>query len=92
MRPLITPDVLSFVDSDRGREVALTPPLTSDHLIRTKAFYLWVDDPAFDDPNRLREQFSKAIQEYAAAYDAYYREACRMRCLRVWIAWILFPA
>lgn len=71
LRPLITPDVLSFVDSDRAREVALTPPLTSDHLIRTKALYLWVEAPAFDDPNRLREQFAKAIQEYAASYDAY---------------------
>jgi rhamnose utilization protein RhaD (predicted bifunctional aldolase and dehydrogenase)/NAD(P)-dependent dehydrogenase (short-subunit alcohol dehydrogenase family) len=71
LRPLITPEILSFVDSDRARDVALTPALTSDHLIRTKAMYLWVDAPAFDDPNRLRDQFSKAIREYAAAYDAY---------------------
>ena len=71
LRPLITPEVLSFVDSDRAREVALTPPLTSDHLIRTKAYYLWMDDPDFDELNKLRDQFSKAIREYAAAYDAY---------------------
>jgi rhamnose utilization protein RhaD (predicted bifunctional aldolase and dehydrogenase)/NAD(P)-dependent dehydrogenase (short-subunit alcohol dehydrogenase family) len=71
LQPLITKDMLHFVDSDRGKEVALTPPLTSDHLIRTKAFYLWVDSPDFDDPVRLRGQFSKAIGDYAAAYDAY---------------------
>jgi NAD(P)-dependent dehydrogenase (short-subunit alcohol dehydrogenase family) len=71
LRPLVTPEILSFVDSDRAREVALTPPLTADHLIRTKALYVWVEAPAFDDPDRLREQFSKAIQEFAAAYDAY---------------------
>jgi rhamnose utilization protein RhaD (predicted bifunctional aldolase and dehydrogenase)/NAD(P)-dependent dehydrogenase (short-subunit alcohol dehydrogenase family) len=71
LRPLITEDVLRFMSSDRGREVALTPPLTSDHLIRTKAYYLWIDDPDFDDLNKLRDQFSKAIREYAAAYDAY---------------------
>jgi rhamnose utilization protein RhaD (predicted bifunctional aldolase and dehydrogenase)/NAD(P)-dependent dehydrogenase (short-subunit alcohol dehydrogenase family) len=71
LQPLITDDVLHFVDSDRGKEMALTPPLTSDHLIRTKAFYLWVDNPDFGDLTRLRDQFSKAIQDYTAAYDAY---------------------
>jgi rhamnose utilization protein RhaD (predicted bifunctional aldolase and dehydrogenase)/NAD(P)-dependent dehydrogenase (short-subunit alcohol dehydrogenase family) len=71
LQPLISKDILSFVDSDRGREIALTPPLTSDHLIRTKPFYLWVDNPQFDDRNRLRQQFSEAIREYASAYDAY---------------------
>lgn len=71
LRPLINRDLLYFVDSDRGRSVALTPPLTSDHLIRTKAFYLWIDNPDFDDLNKLRDQFSKSIREYAAAYDAY---------------------
>jgi rhamnose utilization protein RhaD (predicted bifunctional aldolase and dehydrogenase)/NAD(P)-dependent dehydrogenase (short-subunit alcohol dehydrogenase family) len=69
--PLINEDILNFVNSDRGREIALTPPLTSDHLIRTKAMYLWIDTPCFDDHDILREQFSKAIREYAAAYDAY---------------------
>ncbi len=71
LSPLINADVLSFVDSDRGREIALTPPLTSDHLIRTKPFYLWIDNPRIDEPQELRAQFSRAIKEYAAAYDAY---------------------
>jgi rhamnose utilization protein RhaD (predicted bifunctional aldolase and dehydrogenase)/NAD(P)-dependent dehydrogenase (short-subunit alcohol dehydrogenase family) len=71
LSPLMNTDVLNFVDSDRGRELALTPPLTSDHLIRTKSFYLWIDSPQFEDFRALRAQCSKAIQEYAAAYDAY---------------------
>jgi len=71
LRPLITRDVLNFVDSDRGRDVALTSPLTSDHLIRTKAHYLWVDELDFSDREKLRERFSKAIKEYSAEYDAY---------------------
>ncbi len=37
LQPLVNREVLDFVDSDRGRAIALTPPLTSDHLIRTKA-------------------------------------------------------
>jgi rhamnose utilization protein RhaD (predicted bifunctional aldolase and dehydrogenase)/NAD(P)-dependent dehydrogenase (short-subunit alcohol dehydrogenase family) len=71
LQPLISRDILTFVDSDRGREMALTPPLTSDHLIRTKSLYLWVDNPQYNDSGALREQLSGAIEKYAAAYDAY---------------------
>ncbi len=79
LRPLINRDILNVVDSDRGRDIALTPPLTTDHLIRTKPFYLWIDNPQFDNSASLREQFSKAIRDYAAAYDTYVdRHACDM--------------
>lgn len=69
--PLISREILDFVDSDRGRELALTPPLTSDHLIRTKAFPLWVDSPSYDDPSQLRDQLGSAIQEYRTSYQDY---------------------
>jgi len=71
LQPLINREILSFVDSERAREIALTPPLTSDHLIRTKPYYLWIDKPKFDDLHQLRRQFAIAIADYAAAYDAY---------------------
>ena len=71
LQPLISRDVLDFVDSDRGKDIALTPPLTSDHLIRTKPFYLWMDMPDFANPGSLREQFSRAIQSFASDYDSY---------------------
>jgi rhamnose utilization protein RhaD (predicted bifunctional aldolase and dehydrogenase)/NAD(P)-dependent dehydrogenase (short-subunit alcohol dehydrogenase family) len=62
---------LDFVDSDRGKQIALTSPLTSDHLIRTKALPLWLHSPAYDDPPKLRQQLSAALEEYAANYEAY---------------------
>ena len=71
LRPLISREILDFVDSDRGRELALTPPLTSDHLIRTKPLPLWVDSPSYDDPSRLQEQMGSAIQEYRTSYQDY---------------------
>jgi rhamnose utilization protein RhaD (predicted bifunctional aldolase and dehydrogenase)/NAD(P)-dependent dehydrogenase (short-subunit alcohol dehydrogenase family) len=71
VQPLINREILDFVDSEAGREIALTPPLTSDHLIRTKPFYLWIDRPRFDDLHQLHRQFSIAIADFAAAYDAY---------------------
>ncbi len=72
LQSLITKEVLNLVDSDRGKEIALTPPLTSDHLIRTKALPLWLDSPQYEDDDKLREQISTAITEYAKEYDAYF--------------------
>jgi len=79
LQPLLTREVLDFVDSDRGREVALTPPLTTDHLIRTKALPLWIDEPDYADSAHLREQLAGAIRKYSAEYEAYVeRHAARM--------------
>ena len=69
--PLVTPEVLAFVDEPRSRDVALTPPLTSDHLIRTKALPLWVDAPSFDHPDELATQVRDAVRRYVADYEAY---------------------
>jgi len=71
IQPLTDRKTLDFVDSDRGKQIALTPPLTSDHLIRTKALPLWLDSPAYEDPARLRQQLVTALEEYTAAYKAY---------------------
>ncbi len=38
--PLVNQAILDFLGSDRGKELALTPTLTSDHLVRTKALPL----------------------------------------------------
>jgi rhamnose utilization protein RhaD (predicted bifunctional aldolase and dehydrogenase) len=70
LQPLITREVLDFVDSDRGRELALSSPLTADHLIRTKAQPLWIDQPEHSNCARLREQIASAIGAYGIAYDA----------------------
>lgn len=71
LQSLVDRQTLAFVDSDRGKQIALSPPLTCDHLIRTKALPLWLDDPAYEDPPRLRQQLGAAIEDYAAAYHGY---------------------
>ena len=77
--PLVNQEVLNFLGSDRGKELALTPTLTSDHLVRTKALPLWIDSPNYDDPAKLREQLSKALETYAADYQTYVaRNSARM--------------
>jgi rhamnose utilization protein RhaD (predicted bifunctional aldolase and dehydrogenase)/NAD(P)-dependent dehydrogenase (short-subunit alcohol dehydrogenase family) len=79
VQPLINRNILDLVDSEKGREIASTPPLTSDHLIRTKAYYLWIENPEYDDPVKLRSQISEAVRKYTEAYNAYVdRNADRM--------------
>ena len=73
LQPLINDDVLALVDSHRGKKIAISPPLTSDHLIRTKALPLWIDTPSYDDHQKMRERISKAIAGYAKRYDAYFQ-------------------
>ncbi|MBF0369677.1 MAG: bifunctional aldolase/short-chain dehydrogenase [Magnetococcales bacterium] len=63
LQPLITPETLKLADHPQGREIALTPPLTSDHLIRTKALPLWLDNP---------EEAVAAVAGYSESYDAYF--------------------
>jgi rhamnose utilization protein RhaD (predicted bifunctional aldolase and dehydrogenase)/NAD(P)-dependent dehydrogenase (short-subunit alcohol dehydrogenase family) len=71
LQPLVNQCVLDFLGSDRGRELALTPTLTSDHLVRTKPLPLWVDNPDYANPANLREQLVKGIAAYGADYQAY---------------------
>ncbi|MGH9468749.1 MAG: bifunctional aldolase/short-chain dehydrogenase [Terriglobia bacterium] len=71
LQPLITREALDIIDADCGKQIALTPPLTSDHLIRTKPLPLWIDHPDYDNPEKLREQLATGISEYRAAYREY---------------------
>ena len=79
LESLIDRKVLDFLDCKNGRELALSPPLTADHLIRTKVLPLWIDGPAYDDPPKLRDQLVEAIELYSKDYAEYFkRNSARM--------------
>lgn len=67
LRPLVERAVLDFVDAAGARSVALTPPLTPDHLIRTRALPLWLEAGAVDDAGALRA----ALAGYRRDYEGY---------------------
>jgi NAD(P)-dependent dehydrogenase (short-subunit alcohol dehydrogenase family) len=71
LRALIDRETLDFVDSESGKDLALSPPLTADHLIRTKAYPLWVDDPDYLDEDAFCEQLRKGVAEFKTTYTAY---------------------
>jgi len=72
LRPVLDPEILGLIQSECGRALSLTPPLTPDHLIRTKGLPLWLDPPRSDDIGAFREQVHAAVREYATDYDEYF--------------------
>ena len=71
LQPIVTDGILALLDSEGAKDALLTPPLTTDHLIRTKSLPLWIDGPAWDDMPRLRSQLSDAVKAYAVSYEAF---------------------
>lgn len=65
------PEVLAALSAPGARQAFTTPPLTTDHLIRTKALPLWVDDLPCDDPEALCAGLAAAVGGYCEAYSAY---------------------
>lgn len=78
VRPVVDDAVLAWLDATGARDLFVSPPLTSDHLIRTKAFPLWIDAPDYANAQNLREQVTEGVSQYARQYEAYvdrHREA-----------------
>jgi rhamnose utilization protein RhaD (predicted bifunctional aldolase and dehydrogenase) len=71
LQPLINEQVLDLLEADNAKEIVLTPPLTADHLIRTKPLPLFVDRPRDDSSAQLKEQIAGAIRKYEERYSAY---------------------
>ena len=72
LRPLITNEVLEFLASKNAKQMAVSPPLTADYLIRTKSLPLWIDNLQYGDMKKIRESFSSAISNYNRLYNAYF--------------------
>jgi rhamnose utilization protein RhaD (predicted bifunctional aldolase and dehydrogenase)/NAD(P)-dependent dehydrogenase (short-subunit alcohol dehydrogenase family) len=65
------PEILAALAMPEAREALATPPLTTDHLIRTKALPLWLDGLDGEDESELSARLAAAVQEYSEFYKAY---------------------
>ncbi|HEX9593032.1 MAG TPA: bifunctional aldolase/short-chain dehydrogenase [bacterium] len=74
--------ILAFCDDAEGRELARTTPLTPDHVIRTKAHPLVLEEPAWDDPEALRDGLARALEEYREEYEVYFDENVRAKSVQ----------
>jgi len=71
LQPIVTGSVLALLAREGAKGALVTPPLTTDHLIRTRSLPLWVDEPAWGDDAALRGQIGGAIEAYRQAYREY---------------------
>jgi rhamnose utilization protein RhaD (predicted bifunctional aldolase and dehydrogenase)/NAD(P)-dependent dehydrogenase (short-subunit alcohol dehydrogenase family) len=72
IQPVTDSAILDLLASDRGKQLAMTPPLDCHYLKHTRPFPMWLDAPDYEDADRLRGQLSEALAEYAGEYQAYF--------------------
>lgn len=71
LQALIDRDVLDLLEARGANELLVTPPLTADHLIRTKSLPLWFEAPAPADSAAFRSRLAEAVEGYGRAYQEY---------------------
>lgn len=64
-------ETLRVLAAPEAAGLAASPPLVTDHLIRTRTHPLFVPDPPWDDPGTLRERLSAAVETYREEYRRY---------------------
>jgi rhamnose utilization protein RhaD (predicted bifunctional aldolase and dehydrogenase)/NAD(P)-dependent dehydrogenase (short-subunit alcohol dehydrogenase family) len=75
--PLVTPEILEILATDGAKTFLVSPPLTSDHLIRTKPLPLWLDGLNYEYGTALADAVRKAVEAYGKNYRAYFeRNTC----------------
>lgn len=71
LQTLADPEMLAVLSAPWAHETLVTPPLTTDHLIRTKVLPLWIDSLPHGDEAALRERLRAAVERYSEEYQAY---------------------
>lgn len=71
LTPLLSRDTLDLLDSNAGRSLAVTPPLTADHLIRIRNLPLWIEPPENDDSLAWKKHIREALSDYSKEYGAF---------------------
>ncbi len=66
-----TPEILAVLESADAKTLAASGPLTGDHLIRTKPWVLFVENPQWSDAAALRAQLHDAVDGYRRRYESY---------------------
>ncbi len=68
-----TPESLAFVNHPAAARWCATGPLTTDHLIHTRPWPMYVAEPEWDDSEALRRQLTEAVAAFRDRYRAYLR-------------------
>ena len=72
-------EILHFAAAEQGPMLAAAPPITPDHVIRTKGPYLFVERPPYADPAALRAKLDEEIEAYRRRYAEYFQRCAAAR-------------
>ncbi len=72
-------EILHFAAADRGPMLAAAPPITPDHVIRTKGPYLFVERPPYAQYDALRAKLAEEIESYRRRYAEYFARCSAAR-------------
>lgn len=64
-----SPETLALLARSDLPRLAAGGPLTADHLIRTKAEPLLLEDPPWDDAEALRSRLTEGVRDFEARYE-----------------------
>jgi len=71
LEALLNAEVAQWIEAPEGKKLALSAPLTTDYLIRTRRIPLWLDHATLDDAKKFREELAQSVAAYQAEYRAY---------------------
>jgi rhamnose utilization protein RhaD (predicted bifunctional aldolase and dehydrogenase)/NAD(P)-dependent dehydrogenase (short-subunit alcohol dehydrogenase family) len=71
LQVLDDPATLEALLAPGAKETLVTPPLTTDHLIRTKSLPLWIDALRYEGPAQPAERITAAVEAYCEEYEGY---------------------
>ncbi len=68
LRSLAGSELVETLSRSYGKDIALTPPLTSDHMVRTGPSPIWIDLAGMEDASRMRQLLAKGLERYREAF------------------------
>ncbi|HTO55460.1 MAG TPA: bifunctional aldolase/short-chain dehydrogenase [Myxococcota bacterium] len=72
-------EILHFAAAEQGPALAQTPPITPDHVIRTKGPYLFVERPPYASWEALGQKLRDEVGAYRRRYAEYFARCCAAR-------------
>ena len=72
-------EISHFTAADAAPMLAESPPITPDHVIRTKGPYLYLDKPAYSELDTFAAQLAAGVECYRQAYRSYFERNVEAR-------------
>lgn len=68
----VSDEIAHFASAEIAPMLTESPPITPDHVIRTKARYLYIEQPAYADLDSFAAQLAVGVERYRQEYRAYF--------------------